>query len=113
MILPVKPFFINYPAMRSEDADLWFQEGQNVTLECQASGYPIPAISWKHQNNSVKQHSDLHILSWSKNGFGVLIIFNIKIEYAGSWICVAQNSMGEVYAPRRTIIHVKRKTVLQ
>ncbi|CAB0014989.1 unnamed protein product [Nesidiocoris tenuis] len=64
-------------------------EGQQVTLECYASGYPPPRISWRRENNA--------ILPTGGSMFrgNVLKIISVKKEDRGTYYCVAENGVGK------------------
>ena len=109
MSLSAIPAFIDYPAMTPENAILTLIEGQNLSLTCRANGYPIPVIRWKHRGNLVGYSSDSRISNSSENGYGVLNITSLQVNDSGSWICVAENSLDYVHAPRETIVHVQRE----
>ncbi|XP_074593601.1 basement membrane-specific heparan sulfate proteoglycan core protein-like isoform X2 [Brevipalpus obovatus] len=100
------PTFIDYPAMKPENSYLRLKEGENLTLTCRANGYPIPIIRWKHLNVPIGPSSDRRIANFTENGFGILNISNIQPEDSGGWICVAENSLDYIHAPRETIITV-------
>jgi neuronal growth regulator 1 len=46
---------VRIPPVISDNStrSLVVSEGQSVTLECYASGFPLPRISWKRENNAL------------------------------------------------------------
>uniref|UniRef100_A0A1B6E1A0 Ig-like domain-containing protein n=1 Tax=Clastoptera arizonana TaxID=38151 RepID=A0A1B6E1A0_9HEMI len=64
-------------------------EGQTVSLECYATGHPIPKVSWRRENNAI-----LPIGTSAYRG-NVLKINSIKKEDRGTYYCVAENSVGK------------------
>ena len=60
--------------------------GVEVSVICEAEGYPVPALSWKHLNsaNEVPYYENkLHIISATPKN-------------AGNYECTATNSEGDV-----------------
>jgi len=64
-------------------------EGQQVKLQCYASGFPQPRIYWRRENNA--------ILPTGGSIFrgNVLVIPNVRREYRGTYYCVADNGVGK------------------
>ncbi|KAG8320319.1 hypothetical protein J6590_071568 [Homalodisca vitripennis] len=64
-------------------------EGQKVSLECYANGYPLPRISWRRENNAILPTGGSiyrgHILN----------INTIRKEDRGTYYCVAENGVGK------------------
>lgn len=48
-LLVRKPPIINDNSTQSQVVS----EGQSIQLECYASGYPLPRISWRRENNAI------------------------------------------------------------
>ena len=75
-------------------------EGQNVTLSCNASGNPVPTITWT-RNSSVLTSSVPRI------SFGAesreLTITSINRADSGEYRCVANNSEGNVTSDAATL----------
>lgn len=64
-------------------------EGQQVTLECYANGYPPPRISWRRENNAILPTGG------SIYRGHVLKISAIRKEDRGTYYCVAENGVGK------------------
>lgn len=35
--------------------------GQKIKLECEATGVPLPELSWEHDGKSIKQNKDIKV----------------------------------------------------
>lgn len=46
-IFSVPPDILDYPT----SSDMVVHEGSNVTLQCAATGYPNPTITWRREDN--------------------------------------------------------------
>ncbi|CAG0887216.1 unnamed protein product [Darwinula stevensoni] len=80
-------------------------EGQSVTLECYASGYPLPRVSWRRENNAVLPTGGA-IYRGNK-----LTINSIKKEDRGTYYCVAENTVGKG-ARRNVAVEVEFSPVI-
>jgi hypothetical protein len=64
------------------------QKGENVTLDCAATGSPIPELTWTFLPHI--QHSKLRPVSnTSKNGMNVLTLHRVTPEQTGIYTCTA------------------------
>ncbi|CAI6373929.1 unnamed protein product [Macrosiphum euphorbiae] len=81
-------------------ASMVVMEGQQVTLECYARGYPSPRIYWKRENNG--------ILLASRSIFkgNIWKIPAIRKEDRGSYTCIAANGYNKP-SQRRIAIQVE------
>ena len=66
-------------------------EGDNVTLSCNASGNPVPTISWT-RDRSLVSSGDQRISFEAGNR--QLTITNVNRTDSGEYLCVADNSEG-------------------
>ena len=66
-------------------------EGDNVTLSCNASGNPLPAMSWT-RDGSLVSSGDQRISFEARNRR--LTITNVSRVDSGEYRCVADNSEG-------------------
>nr|XP_022911528.1 lachesin [Onthophagus taurus] len=64
-------------------------EGQSVELNCYASGYPTPKISWRRENNAILPTGG------SIYRGNVLKIKRVRKEDRGTYYCVAENLVGK------------------
>ncbi|KAM9324527.1 hemicentin-1 [Gastrophryne carolinensis] len=88
-----------------------------VTLECEATGFPAPMLTWLKDGIPVSSSSGrIQILS----GGRVLTIANVQLEDTGKYTCVAVNAAGDqqkdfdlsVYLPPNIIGEEQNVTVL-
>ena len=63
-----------------------------MTLSCNASGDPVPTISWTKDGSIISASGDWRISFGADNK--VLIISNVSREDEGEYRCVANNSLG-------------------
>ncbi|XP_051803642.1 hemicentin-1 [Acanthochromis polyacanthus] len=62
-----------------------------VALSCEASGIPLPAISWLKDGQPIKATSSVRILSGGRS----LRLMHTAVEDAGRYTCIVSNSAGE------------------
>lgn len=62
-------------------------EGQEVKLQCYASGFPFPRIYWRRENNAILPTGG------SIYRGNILIIPKVQREYRGTYYCVADNGV--------------------
>ncbi|KAG1667592.1 Interference hedgehog [Nymphon striatum] len=60
--------------------------GSNLTIECAATGYPVPRISWVKRKDKLPKNRHQIIA-------GNLLLINVQIEDAGIYSCVATNGV--------------------
>ena len=83
--------FIVAPLITTQPQSEPVSEGKNVTLSCNASGNPVPAISWT-RDGSLVSSGDQRI-SFEAGNRG-LTITNVSRVDSGEYRCVADNSEG-------------------
>lgn len=78
------------PPMFSKDDTRYVttSTGDNVTLECNAKGYPEPKISWRRKNNVLLPTGGTIYRG------NILNIFNVSRNDSGNYYCVAYNPVG-------------------
>ena len=85
-------------------------EGENVTLSCNASGDPVPSISWTKNGSAISTSGDPRI------SFGVdnkqMTITNVSRSDSGRYRCEANNSNGTVTSNAATLEIQCKKTGL-
>ncbi|KAM3966057.1 hemicentin-1 [Aphomia sociella] len=64
--------------------------GNNVSLQCDAVGFPIPSIIWEFEDEILIENTT----ELSFNDYGNLYITNVSMKHEGSYGCVAQNIAG-------------------
>lgn len=83
------PFFEKIPVNSS------VQTRQNATLECAATGFPPPQISWqKDGGNDFPAAQERRMKVMSEND--ALLIFDVKLVDMGVYSCTAKNLAGMI-----------------
>lgn len=59
-------------------------KGGSITLDCAATGYPLPVIEWKKVNGNVKGHK-------SSRGVSNLNFTNVDESDGGEYMCQASS----------------------
>ncbi|KAJ8379625.1 hypothetical protein SKAU_G00004030 [Synaphobranchus kaupii] len=80
------------PAFKELPGDVTLNKGQRLSLSCHAQGMPTPAISWTVNN------SPLPAPRVDEAGRSVLVIENVSVSDAGTYVCKADNSVGTIRA---------------
>ena len=65
-------------------------EGENVTLHCNATGYPLPTLSWTKDGSDISNNSRISFSADKKQ----LAITKANRVDRGAYRCVANNSLG-------------------
>ncbi|XP_030622337.1 cell adhesion molecule-related/down-regulated by oncogenes [Chanos chanos] len=102
------------PVILSPPASGTYQEGDTVTLSCNASGNPLPDIRWSNSEGLIATHPALLLqppkaqartpsdnppyLTMSRPGSSTLYIQAVSAAHAGKYICEASNEMGSAQA---------------
>ena len=82
------------------------EEGNTITLECEAIGRPTPLITWRLNWGNIGLPP--RITTTSINGKGTLIIRQATREDQGAYTCEALNNKGSILAQPDTIVTVNR-----
>ncbi|XP_028028262.1 hemicentin-1-like [Bombyx mandarina] len=64
--------------------------GDNVTLQCDVMGFPIPNVIWEYEGKSLTENTT----TLSFNDYGNLYIVNASVETEGVYSCIAGNIAG-------------------
>ena len=85
------PLIVRRPPIISDNStrSVVAVEGQKVVLKCYASGYPLPQIYWRRQDNAVLP-TNTSIFKGN-----VLEFEYVKKEHRGTYYCVATNVVGQ------------------
>ena len=98
--------FTEQPSITVHPNGVTIREGQNVTLSCNASGNPVPTISWTRNGSPVKT-SDHSRISFSDEE-KLLTITNVSRTDRGEYRCVAINRVGNATSNVATVdVHCK------
>ncbi|KAM9858177.1 hemicentin-1 [Aulostomus maculatus] len=80
------------PAFKELPGDVTLNKGQSLALSCHAQGTPSPVISWTVNNTPYLG------ASVDEAGRSSVIIDNITMSDAGTYVCIAENSVGSIRA---------------
>ncbi|KAM9706377.1 hemicentin-1 isoform 2-T2 [Dama dama] len=80
------------PTFTELPGDVSLNKGEQLRLNCKATGIPLPKLTWTFNNNIIPAHFD------SINGHSELVIERISKEDSGTYVCTAENSVGFVKA---------------
>ena len=84
--------FLDGPNVTIEQCPPPLTEGENATLQCSATGNPVPNTAWMRQNTGVVSYDE------------ILILPNIKRNESGSDDCLAWNGIGNNSTNSCTIV---------
>ncbi|XP_033947808.1 hemicentin-1 [Pseudochaenichthys georgianus] len=93
------------PAFKELPGDVTLNKGQSLALSCHAQGTPSPVISWT-VNNSPYTGATV-----DDAGRGSLIIENVTMSEAGTYVCIAENSVGSIRA--LSFVRIREPPVLK
>uniref|UniRef100_H2MDX8 Hemicentin 2 n=1 Tax=Oryzias latipes TaxID=8090 RepID=H2MDX8_ORYLA len=79
------------PVFKELPGDVTLNKGQSLLLSCHAQGTPPPVISWTVNNIPYEGVVD-------EAGRSSVIIDNVTLSHAGTFVCVAENSVGAIRA---------------
>lgn len=105
------------PTIISPPEDTYGPKGANLTLDCEARGFPAPSISWQFETvegETIFLPSDDQAISIQMRGgpeanmvTGWAQILALEPGYSGVYHCIAENTQGKVHA--RAVVGVYRK----
>ncbi|XP_073415578.1 hemicentin-2 isoform X1 [Dendrobates tinctorius] len=104
------------PNIEPSDVNLTVVETFSATLECLASGSPLPVVSWYRGGELLSAIPGIILLNEGR----ILQIERVGISEAGEYVCVASNSAGsteviyslEVHVPPRIVSMTELATFL-
>ncbi|KAG1674992.1 Lachesin [Nymphon striatum] len=74
----------------STSSDMTVRENTNVTLTCQASGYPIPRIKWRRQDEEKIEINGKKVETVDGTS---LKIRPVKRSHMGTYLCISSNGV--------------------
>ncbi|KAM9391508.1 hemicentin-1 [Pholidichthys leucotaenia] len=93
------------PAFKELPGDVTLNKGHSLALSCHAQGTPPPIISWTI-NNSPYPGATV-----DEAGRSSIIIDNVTLSDAGTYVCIAENSVGSIRA--LSFVHIREPPVLK
>ncbi|XP_039476218.1 hemicentin-1 [Oreochromis aureus] len=93
------------PAFKELPGDATLNKGQTLALSCHAQGTPSPTISWT-VNNSPYAGATV-----DEAGRSSIIIENVTRSDAGTYVCIAANSVGSIRA--LSFVRIREPPVLK
>nr|XP_057926871.1 hemicentin-1 [Doryrhamphus excisus] len=93
------------PAFKELPGDVTLNKGQALTLSCHAQGTPSPVISWTVNNVPYIG------ATVDEAGTSTVVINNVTMTDAGTYVCIAENSVGSIRA--LSFVRVREPPVLK
>ncbi|CAL8343147.1 unnamed protein product [Lota lota] len=93
------------PAFKELPGDVTLNVGQSLALSCHAQGTPPPVIYWT-ANSSPYPGATL-----DESGRSSLLVENVTAAHAGTYVCVAENSVGAIRA--LSFVRIREPPVLK
>ncbi|MCJ8749980.1 hypothetical protein PDJAM_G00193750 [Pangasius djambal] len=79
------------PTIRRSEPELWVVENTRALLSCAAEGVPNPILSWEKEGIALTDPTGAYTILSS----GELLLEKTQPEDAGSYTCVATNTVGQ------------------
>ena len=76
--------------MTAHPKNVTITEKESVALSCNATGNPVPTISWTKDGSPISSNSRISLSSDNKQ----LTITNVNRTDSGEYRCVANNKLG-------------------
>ncbi|KAG8187812.1 hypothetical protein JTE90_001187 [Oedothorax gibbosus] len=76
--------------------DAYVSAGDNISLECTASGFPLPDVSWMRNSAYGKDSAEVVSAQKKSNGKSILAKKHVTVEDAGFYFCIADNSIEKI-----------------
>ena len=82
--------------------------GSDLTLTCNATGVPVPTLSWLKDGNTLQmvQGTTITITTLNNTVYSVLSINPLTYEHAGVYTCLGSNVL-----PNGTVTHTSSFTL--
>ena len=91
--------FPDHPKITVQLVSVTKTEGDYIVLPCNATGNPVPTISWTRDESPVITSERISISDDKKQ----LTITNVKRTNSGEYRCVANNSLGDATSNAATL----------
>ncbi|KAG8178098.1 hypothetical protein JTE90_017447 [Oedothorax gibbosus] len=82
------------PEWLNEPVDTLVEEGDSLSIKCQATGVPLPSIKWTSGESNLLLPGEQASTIRTSEG-GALIISKVEASMEGSYTCEANNGYGE------------------
>ena len=82
--------FVDKSKITTDPSNVTKTEGENVTLHCNATGYPLPTLSWTKAGSDISNNPRISFSADKKQ----LAITKASRVDNGTYRCVANNSLG-------------------
>ncbi|CAF4447673.1 unnamed protein product, partial [Adineta steineri] len=76
---------MDVPDISTEPIEVRVNQGGSCTLECQASGKPMPEVKWTKNGKEIKSNENL-VLESQPDGTHRLILNDAQSDHAGQYI---------------------------
>ena len=106
------PFYTATPVITSIDSNRNTSYGGSITLTCIVEGYPLPDTVWLKGNEEIHGGLSSQIINNDITVTTQLHLQQVTIDYAGIYICHANNSIGTVFAEVDVIVSGKNTLVI-
>uniref|UniRef100_A0A087YHW1 Cell adhesion molecule-related/down-regulated by oncogenes n=1 Tax=Poecilia formosa TaxID=48698 RepID=A0A087YHW1_POEFO len=93
------------PVFKELPGDVTLNKGQSLALSCHAQGTPPPSISWTINNKPYKGAIT------DEAGRSSVLSENVTLNDAGTYVCLAENSVGSIRA--LSFVRIREPPVLK
>ena len=73
---------------------------EDIILTCTASGYPIPSISWTHNDTAVNESISISITEQDRVTMSTLTVIGAVVNDSGQYECFATSPIGNFTVER-------------
>ncbi|GFY63247.1 titin [Trichonephila inaurata madagascariensis] len=84
------------PQWIKQPKDTTLNSGDNVSLECIATGYPLPNVTWKKTNGGIQEHYETVQDQKQTKGKSLLEIKQASTTDSGNYVCIAENDISSI-----------------
>ncbi|XP_055939182.1 cell adhesion molecule DSCAML1-like isoform X5 [Argiope bruennichi] len=83
------------PTWLKEPKDVYISAGENISIECSATGFPVPNVTWM-KSSGFKDGLEEVKLQQQMKGKSILLKKHASIEDAGFYLCIADNGISKI-----------------